>query len=59
VATYEYICVRGHENLIERPMSEPEGNPTCSAPECSESLKRVFSTPSISFKGRGFYSTGG
>jgi putative FmdB family regulatory protein len=59
VATYEYICVRGHENLIERPMMQEEGNPTCSAPECSESLKRVFSTPSISFKGRGFYSTGG
>ena len=59
MATYEYVCVRGHENLIERLMSEPEGNPTCSAPECSESLKRVFSTPSISFKGRGFYSTGG
>jgi putative FmdB family regulatory protein len=59
MATYEYICESGHENLIERPMSEPEGNPTCSAPECSRVLKRVFNTPSISFKGRGFYSTGG
>jgi len=55
--SYEYICAKGHENLIERPMTEPEGNPTCTAPECSENLKRVYSVPSISFKGNGFYST--
>ena len=40
-------------------MTEPEGNPTCTAPECSENLKRVYSLPAISFKGNGFYSTGG
>ena len=59
MATYEYVCESGHECLIERPMSAPEGNPTCTAPECSKSLKRIYSTPAISFKGKGFYSTGG
>lgn len=59
MATYEYVCDSGHNVLIERSMTEPEGNPTCTAPECNQNLKRVYSTPSISFKGKGFYSTGG
>lgn len=59
MAQYEYTCEDGHYNLIERPMSEPEGNPTCSTEGCSKSLKRIYSTPSIQFKGKGFYKTGG
>jgi putative FmdB family regulatory protein len=55
--TYEYHCKKGHYNLIERSINEPEGKPTCTAPECSEELKRQYSVPSVSFKGNGFYST--
>lgn len=59
MATYEYICDKGHNVLQERPMTEEQTEFTCSAPMCNAQLTRVYSTPSISFKGRGFYSTGG
>ena len=57
--TYEYICAKGHNALQERPMTSEQEETTCSAPECQAPLKRVYSTPAISFKGSGFYSTGG
>jgi len=57
MATYEYICEAGHNVLIERGMTEPEGNPVCEKPNCERALKRVYSAPSITFKGSGFYST--
>lgn len=57
MATYEYICEAGHNVLIERGMTEPEGSPVCEKPNCERALKRVYSAPSITFKGSGFYST--
>ena len=57
--TYEYVCTNGHTVIEERRMSDEESISTCSAPKCNESIRRVYSLPSISFKGSGFYSTGG
>jgi len=59
MATYEYECEKGHYNIQERPMTEEQTIYTCSAPECIEALKRIYSAPAALFKGRGFYSTGG
>lgn len=59
MATYEYECEKGHYNIQERPMAEEQTIYTCNAPECQETLKRIYSSPAALFKGRGFYSTGG
>jgi putative FmdB family regulatory protein len=37
--------------------SETDTIPPCSL--CGESMKRVYTPPAISFKGQGFYKTGG
>ena len=50
MATYEYVCTNGHTVIEERRMSDEETISTCSAPECNESIRRVYSLPSISFK---------
>lgn len=55
--TYEYRCALGHTYEETRPMSESQRVFFC--PECGNALNRVFSTPPIQFKGRGFYSSGG
>lgn len=55
MAVYEYICENEHSVSIQRPMTEPEGNPVC--PKCQTLLKRIYNVPGIQFKGSGFYST--
>ena len=55
MAVYEYVCENKHNISIQRPMTEPEGNPVC--PKCNANLKRIYNTPAIQFKGTGFYST--
>ena len=55
MAVYEYVCENKHNITIQRPMTEPEGNPVCS--KCNANLKRIYNTPAIQFKGTGFYST--
>jgi len=56
MAVYEYVCNDNkHSITIQRPMTEPEGSPTC--PKCDSSLTRVYNTPAVQFKGGGFYST--
>ncbi len=59
MATYEYVCDKGHRVIQERSMNKEQTDFLCSAPECQEQLKRVYSTPGVLFKGSGFYSTGG
>jgi predicted nucleic acid-binding Zn ribbon protein len=59
MATYEYECDKGHYNIQERPMAEEQTIFSCSAPQCSANLKRIYNSPPAMFKGRGFYSTGG
>ena len=51
---YEYKCaVCGGVISVERSMSDPEHTPTC----CNELTSRLWSSPAISFKGSGFYTT--
>lgn len=40
-------------------MTEEQTIFTCCAPMCEAELKRIWDKPAVSFKGRGFYSTGG
>jgi putative FmdB family regulatory protein len=58
MATYEYECPGDGEIItIMRPMDEEPREYEC--PVCGSTLRRVYSTPGIQFKGTGFYSTGG
>ena len=58
MAQYVYLCTKcKKESVVERPMSE-ESNQSIFCP-CGGTAARVYTSPSISFKGGGFYSTGG
>ncbi len=57
--TYEFICEKGHTSIEERKVEDRNKMSICSAPLCDAKLKRLYSTPTITFKGSGFYSTGG
>ena len=53
--TYEYRCRDcGHSFDIVQKMSD---DPLTHCPECGGALRKVFTAPSISFKGSGFYAT--
>ena len=53
---YEYECPGcGDTRQIERKMSDPEEIIVCV--QCSKDFRRKWSSPAISFKGSGFYST--
>ncbi len=56
--TYDYKCdACGTTYSIERSIHEEVIAPICTS--CSQSMSRVWSSPGITFKGGGFYSTGG
>lgn len=57
--TYDYICPNGHPYSETRSMADSQVRETCPKPDCNLQLNRVWRTPTITFKGRGFYSTGG
>ena len=58
MATYEYECPGDGEVItIMRPMDEEPREYEC--PVCGSTLRRVYNTPAVQFKGSGFYSTGG
>lgn len=57
--TYDYVCPNGHPYSETRSMTALQARETCPEPDCNLQLKRVWRTPVITFKGRGFYSTGG
>jgi putative FmdB family regulatory protein len=52
---YDYKCRCGSTIQIERSMLDDSINPTCY--DCHESMERVWTSPPVSFKGSGFYST--
>jgi putative FmdB family regulatory protein len=53
--TYEYVCKRcGHLFEIVQSMKD-ETLTEC--PQCGGELRKVFTPPSIAFKGSGFYTT--
>jgi len=54
--TYDYKCVQCNLTLsVERSIHSEASNPICS--DCNEVMQRVWNTPSVTFKGSGFYST--
>lgn len=55
--TYEYKCALGHLYKEERSMNEDQREYEC--PECQRPLIRIYNPSGITFKGKGFYSTGG
>ena len=58
MATYEYECPGDGEIItITRPIDEEEGVYMCTV--CTSTLRRVYTTPGVQFRGSGFYSTGG
>lgn len=55
--TYQYKCPNDHFYEEDRSIHEEEPVVTCK--ECSETMKKVFGSPSINLIGRGFYRNGG
>jgi putative FmdB family regulatory protein len=55
---YDYKCFLCHKDIeVDLRPSEVTNELPC--PHCGGVLRRVYSAPSIQFKGSGFYSTGG
>jgi putative FmdB family regulatory protein len=56
IPTYEYIC-QLCDVTYEETRGISENSKMIECIECGELLKRVFSTPTITFNGSGFYAT--
>ena len=53
---YEYECPGcGDVRQIERKMTDPEETIICT--NCHNEFRRVWTSPPVTFKGKGFYST--
>ena len=62
MAQYDYTCANEHDTIVERPITDSEGEYFCQEEGCGLKLKRVYtitSAPAIVFKAKGFYKTGG
>jgi putative FmdB family regulatory protein len=57
MATYDYKCSNEHHREVVRSMTAAEELVTCT--ECGEEMMRVFSSPPVMFKAKGFYSSRG
>jgi putative FmdB family regulatory protein len=56
VLIYQYECPGDNEIVeIERSVNEPEIDYACGL--CGAKLRRIYTAPTITFKGSGFYST--
>ena len=56
--TYQYVCKDCNtEKELKRTVDERDDEVLCDG--CSQQMKRTFGTPTITFNGPGFYSTGG
>jgi putative FmdB family regulatory protein len=54
--TYDYECGKCKSSYtVERGIRDAEVLPVCV--DCHESMTRVWSSPGVTFKGTGFYST--
>ena len=52
---YTYSCVCGSTLDVERSIHEESTFPTCY--DCKKTMSRVWSSPAITFTGKGFYTT--
>lgn len=55
--TYSYKCSNDHYYEEQRGFDDPQSTETC--PDCGERLKKVYTVPTFTLVGRGFYSKGG
>ena len=55
--TYQYKCPNDHYYEEERSINSSEPILICT--QCSEEMKKVFSSPAVNLVGRGFYRNGG
>lgn len=55
---YQYSCIECDVDY-EKDRGINEEEPRYSCDKCGYSLQRVFSSFGLSFKGKGFYTTGG
>jgi putative FmdB family regulatory protein len=54
--TYDYECPGcGDVRSVERKMIDPEATYICT--NCNRNLERKWSSPAVTFKGPGFYTT--
>ena len=51
---YDYLCEAGHQYEKREPFGSPPQQP---CEECGELARRQFSTPTVVFKGSGWYKT--
>ena len=51
---YDYLCEAGHHYEKREPFGSPPQQP---CEECGELARRQFSTPTVVFKGSGWYKT--
>jgi predicted nucleic acid-binding Zn ribbon protein len=54
---YSFKCECGSTRDIEQSIHAEIIEPICT--DCHQSMSRSWSSPAITFKGKGFYSTGG
>lgn len=55
--TYDFKCLSCHGILVVTSAIGTEPKPKC--PNCAGEMRKVFSPPTVQFKGGGFYSTEG
>lgn len=56
--TYSYKCENGHDYQEVRAMSEEQQRTTCPEADCGTTLKRVFDSAPVQFKGSGWAGRG-
>jgi putative FmdB family regulatory protein len=54
---YSFNCECGSTRELEQSIHTEVIEPMCT--DCHKSMQRVWSSPAITFKGKGFYSNGG
>jgi putative FmdB family regulatory protein len=55
---YDYKCGKCSATIsVERSIHEEASTPMCF--DCHETMSRMWNSPAITFKGKGFYTTGG
>jgi predicted nucleic acid-binding Zn ribbon protein len=52
---YSFKCKCGLQTEVELSIHDSIINPICT--DCHETMARVWDTPAITFKGKGFYKT--
>jgi putative FmdB family regulatory protein len=56
--TYTYICENSHDYQEVRAMTEKQRQTTCPKQDCGATLKRVFESVPVQFKGSGWAGKG-